>query len=293
MAKVAVVGVGAIGSVLAALLEATGKHQITLCTRRPLAGLAVTTPDGVVDVTAVNRTEPGLAEPVDWVLVATKTFDAAGAAAWLPALCAQGARVAVVQNGVEHRDRFAAHLSQERILPVIIDCQVERRADGRVFQRSEAHLFVETGAAGREFAQLFAGSKAEVQLTEDFVTAAWRKLSFNSAGVVCALTNSPSGVLHDEELGALAVGIAAECIAVAQAEGAKLEEGTAQRVLEGYRAQAPDSVNSLLAVRLAGRAMEIDARNGVIVRRGDRHGIPTPLNRMAVALLKNMKREEP
>jgi 2-dehydropantoate 2-reductase len=31
--------------------------------------------------------------------------------------------------------------------------------------------------------------------------------------------------------------------------------------------------------------MEIDARNGVIVHIGELHGIDTPLNRMAVALL--------
>jgi 2-dehydropantoate 2-reductase len=31
--------------------------------------------------------------------------------------------------------------------------------------------------------------------------------------------------------------------------------------------------------------MEIDARNGAIVRKGKKHGIPTPMNRMAVALL--------
>jgi 2-dehydropantoate 2-reductase len=36
---------------------------------------------------------------------------------------------------------------------------------------------------------------------------------------------------------------------------------------------------------MAGRTMEIDARNGVIVRKGEKHGIPTPLNRMVVALL--------
>jgi 2-dehydropantoate 2-reductase len=238
-------------------------------------------------------TDPALAGAVDWVLVATKAFDAAGAAAWLPALCAQGARVAVVQNGVEHRERFAPYVSQDLILPIIIDCQVERRTDGSVSQRGEARMFVETGAAGSGFAQLFTGSKADVRLTGDFLTAAWRKLCFNSAGVVCALTCEPSGALNDGELGALAVGIAAECAAVARAEGAKLDEGIAQRVLEGYRAQPADSVNSMLADRLAGRTMEIDARNGVIVRKGDQHGIPTPLNRMAVALLKKMKRVEP
>jgi 2-dehydropantoate 2-reductase len=41
----------------------------------------------------------------------------------------------------------------------------------------------------------------------------------------------------------------------------------------------------MLADRMAGRTMEIDARNGVIVRKGEKHGIPTPLNRMVVALL--------
>jgi 2-dehydropantoate 2-reductase len=31
--------------------------------------------------------------------------------------------------------------------------------------------------------------------------------------------------------------------------------------------------------------MEIDARNGVIVRKGEKHGIRTPANKMVVALL--------
>ena len=36
---------------------------------------------------------------------------------------------------------------------------------------------------------------------------------------------------------------------------------------------------------MAGRPMEIDARNGAVVRFGKKHGIPTPFNEMAVALL--------
>ena len=46
-----------------------------------------------------------------------------------------------------------------------------------------------------------------------------------------------------------------------------------------YRGVPPDAVNSLLAGRLAGRRMETDAR------KGEKHGIATPLNRMAVTLL--------
>jgi 2-dehydropantoate 2-reductase len=41
----------------------------------------------------------------------------------------------------------------------------------------------------------------------------------------------------------------------------------------------------MLADRLAGRPMEYDARNGVIVRRGARHGVAAPMNALMVALL--------
>jgi len=285
MARVAVVGVGAIGGALAGLLEAVGGHEITLCTRRPVEGLVVRTPEGDVLVKAKNVTRSEDAAAVDWVLVATKTYDAESAARWLPGLCAEGAAVAVVQNGVEHRERFRGVVAEERTLPVIIDCPVERMPDGSVLQRGEVVMQVEVGALGEEFAGLFAGSLARVVVTEDFVTAAWRKLCTNAAGAVSALMLKPAGVLRDEALQGVALDLVAECAAVARAEGATLAEDVGEQVLAGYRRQSPESVNSLLADRMAGRMMEVDARNGVIVRLGEKHGIPTPANRMAWALL--------
>jgi 2-dehydropantoate 2-reductase len=288
MAKVAVVGVGAIGGVLAGLLHTAGMHEITLCTRRAIDGLTVETPEGTVRVSARNVTDPLQKAPlevVDWVVVATKTYDAAGAAAWFDKLCGPATRVAVVQNGVEHRERFADYLTGGKIVPVIIDCPAERRAVGTVVQRGIAQMRVAEGMEGSAFAALFAGTHAAVELTDDFVTAAWRKLCINSAGALSALTMKPAGVMQDEALGRVALDIVAECVAVGRAEGARLDDGTGQKVLEGYRASPADSINSMLADRLAGRPMEIDARNGVIVRKGAQHGIATPANRMVVALL--------
>lgn len=285
MARVAIVGVGAIGGVLAALLEVTGQHEITLCTRRPMDRLTVKTPEGVVTVRAKNLTDPALAEPVDWVIVATKAYDAVGAAAWFPALCRNNAPVAVVQNGVEHRERFAPYVNPDLIVPVIIECPVERQEGGTVRQRGPARLHVDAGRLGQGFAQLFEGSNAQVELTGDFITVAWRKLCVNSAGALSALTMKPAGVLRDEAMAEIARQMVAECVAVGRAEGAHLDGDTPQRVLDGYWAQPTDSINSMLADRLAGRPMEIDARNGVIVRKGETHGIETPLNQMTVALL--------
>lgn len=285
MAKVAIVGVGAIGGALAGLLEAVGGHEITLCTRRPMPHLTVRTTEREFEVHARNLTQPAQAEPVDWVLVATKTYDAAGAAAWFPALCARGAPVAIVQNGVEHRERFAPWLSPDRLLPVVIDCPVERTAEGTVLVRGAALLKVENTELGRNFAALFAGSGARLELVDDFITAMWWKLCVNSVGALNALSLQPSGVLREEAMRRLALAMVAECAAVARAEGAHLENTIAEEVMGLYAKHPADSVNSLLADRLAGRRMEWDARNGAIVRKGEKHAIETPLNRMAATLL--------
>jgi len=285
MARVAIVGVGAIGGALAGFLEQAGGHELTLCTRRPMLALTVSLPAGVLPIAARNLTDPAIAEPVDWVLVATKTYDAAGAAQWFPHLCASGAPVAIVQNGVEHRERFAPSVPAERLLPVVIDCPVERAPEGAVLVRGAALMKVEDTPLGRSFATLFAGSGAKMDLVADFTTALWWKLCVNSIGALSALALKPSSVLRLQAMRPVALQMIAECVAVGRAEGAILPDSLGEEVLALYARHPADSVNSLLADRLAGHRMEWDARNGAIVRKGERHGIPTPLNRMAAALL--------
>ena len=286
MARVAIVGVGAIGGALAGLLEPIDRHEVTLCTRRPMNGLMVHTPDGDVHVKAGNETDPSRAGAVDWVIVATKAYDAEGTAAWFPALCASGAKVAIVQNGVEHRERFEPYLGADKLLPVVIDVPTERRADGSVHVRGGTLMKVENTTLGRAFGELFAGTAAKMMLVDDFATAAWGKLCINSVGALNAIALKPAGILRDGAMGRIAMEMVAECVAVGRAEGARLDDNLPEQVINMYRAQPEDSVNSLLADRLAGRQMETDARNGAIVRKGEKHGIATPLNRMAVALLK-------
>ncbi len=288
MARIAIVGVGAIGGVTAALLQQAGGHQLLLCTRRPASGLSVETPEGVVNVHATFVTEPSEAFDVDWVLVATKAYDVAGTAKWLERLCSKGAPVAVLQNGVEHRERFAPYLAMEKILPVMVDCPAERQSPDRVRQRGLMHLKVPDCAIGRDFVERFAGTPTDASVVPDFLSVVWRKLCFNSAGVLSALLMQPAGVVRGDALGEVALQIIRECAAVARAEGAQLEENVADLVLSAQRAAPADSINSMLADRHAGRPVEIDARNGVIVRLGLKHGIATPANSMAVALMEAM-----
>jgi Ketopantoate reductase len=95
----------------------------------------------------------------------------------------------------------------------------------------------------------------------------------------------PTGVIRVDPIPELARGIVRECIAVGRAEGAVLDDAIVEAVVEGARKAPADALNSMIADRMAGRPMEVDARNGAIVRLGRKHGIPTPFNEMAVALL--------
>jgi 2-dehydropantoate 2-reductase len=288
MARIAIVGVGAIGGVTAALLQQAGGHELLLCTRRPMSGLLVDTPDGLVKLQASFMTSPNETLDVDWVIVATKAYDVDGTAKWLEQLCSNGAPVAVLQNGVEHRERFAPYLPIEKILPVMVDCPAERQTPERVRQRGVMHLKVPDSALGRDFVKLFTGTPADATTVPDFLSVVWRKLCFNSAGVLSALVLKPAGIVRGEALGDVALQIIRECAAVARVEGANLEENVADVVLAAQRAAPADSINSMLADRQAGRPVEIDARNGVIVRLGRKHGIATPANNMAVALIEAM-----
>jgi len=173
-------------------------------------------------------------------------------------------------------------------LPVMIDCPAERPVPERVIQRGPGRMAVPAGVDGTAFVELFSGTPLEAQAVADFTTVAWRKLCLNAAGIINALLLKPAGIMRDDNIGILVRGLVAECVAVGRAEGAVLEDGIADAVLASYRKAPPDGVNSLHADRAAGRPMEIDARNGAIVRFGKKHGIPTPNNEMAAILLAAM-----
>ena len=83
----------------------------------------------------------------------------------------------------------------------------------------------------------------------------------------------------------LALALARECVAVARAEGARLDDADAEEIVSGLAAMPPDMGTAILFDRLAGRPMEWDARNGVVRRVGARHGVPTPVSDVLVPLL--------
>lgn len=286
--SIAIVGPGAIGGTIAAWLSKSPLvGEVILCSRSSLDHLVVQTPDGsVIEASPRVVTDPAeITTPVDWVLVATKAYDVAGAARWLGPLMGLQTRLAVLQNGVDHVERFAPYVPVDRILPVIVDLPAERTAPGRIWHRRTGTLVAPAGQMGADFVALFAQTVIDASTTAAFVTAAWTKLSLNCTGAVNALTEAAGGVVHADGIDAVMRAMVAECVAVGRAVGADLSDDLPDEIVARIKASPLDAVNSLLGDRLAGRPMEWDARNGVIARLGRAHGIATPVNGLCATLL--------
>ena len=286
MTTIALIGPGAIGGTVAAWVAQDPALKITVCARTPLDDIRVETPNGVIAAKPTVLTDPADAIPVDWVLVATKTYDVEATRPWLERLVVQGTRVAIIQNGVEHVQLFQHLVPAGRLVPVIINLPAVRNAPGRIVQNRQGFIWVPAGRNGEEFVALFAHTEIEAVADGDFVSRAWIKLCGNCGAIVPSLTLRATGPVWSDDLEAIVRGLAEECAAVGRAEGAIIPQSVVDGVVDNARNSAEGSIaGSLHADRLAGHQMEVDARNGVIVRLGEKHGIPTPMNRVLVTLL--------
>lgn len=286
MQSIAVIGPGAVGSIVAAWLAQNPDLEVTVCARTPLADIVIETPDGALTANPWVLTDPQTALTVDWVLVATKAHDVQSTAPWLERLVGATTRLAVLQNGVEHRERFAGLVPPGQIVPAVVDIPANRNGPGRVTQHRHGTIFVPAGDDGDAFVSLFAHTRIAVATDPDIRSRAWQKLCLNSVGAVSALTLQATGPVWTPELGSIVRALVLECAAVGRAEGATIPQEVIDRVIEGAKASRADGGrNSMEADRLYGRPMELDARNGAIVRLGRKHGIPTPINQLFVTLL--------
>ncbi|HEX6444930.1 MAG TPA: 2-dehydropantoate 2-reductase [Streptosporangiales bacterium] len=282
----AVIGLGAIGTVLAAALAEAGR-EVVVCGRRQVDRVEVTDGDG-------TRTYPvrWVAEPADvaaypWVVLATKMHHTADVAPWLDATTDPSSRVVVAQNGIDHAARVGP-LVAGRVVPTVVYINAERTGRGAARARptSASELLVPDDEDGRAAAEVFTAGGLRVEPVADFRTAAWRKLLTNVVGnPITALTGRRAEVLHEPRVAELAMSILRETVAVARADGADLPDGVAEETLAWLHALPPDGSSSMLQDREAGRPLEYDGLTGAVVRLAEAHGVPVDANRTILALL--------
>lgn len=277
MTRIAILGPGAVGGLLAALLQRAGEDVLLIGRDGlgPVARVAVRSPrfgDVEVAVPAAARLEAGDGDVLVVAVKAPALDDA------LTRIAGEPAAVVPLLNGVEHvealRGRFGA-----RVVAGVVRVQAHREQDGdrRLVVHRAPFLDVALAAPGcppLEDALQAAGAGVASGAAEADVL--WGKLSRLAAlGLATAAAGRPLGDVRDDARAA-----AREVAAVARAEGAAIEAGRVIAELDGL----PDAASSSLRADVdAGVRDELDAIGGAVLRAGARHGLDCPVVRGLVA----------
>jgi 2-dehydropantoate 2-reductase len=285
-ATIALVGPGAVGTTVAALLYKAG-HSVLVCGHTPRDNIELR-PDGAdpIVVPGPVHTDPSrVSGPIELLVLAVKATQNEEAAGWLARLCDEHTIVAVLQNGVEHVDQVQPLCPSSAVVPGIVWYGAETQPEGWVRLRTEARLVLPSGPSAERIAQLLRGAGCHVDCDPDFITAAWRKLLVNALAGFMALTGRRSGMFRRDDVAALSRRYVAECLAVAQAEGARMADDAVDELVGLLRSAPQDMGTSMLADRENHRRLEWDIRNGVIIRKARVHNLATPISDVVVPLL--------
>lgn len=284
--RVALVGPGAIGSTVAALLHAAG-HPVTLCGRTPRDSIEVRPDDEEpIVVPGPVVTDPALiTKPVDVVLLAVKDTQNEQAGAWLAGLCDDGTVVCALQNGVEQVARVGRYCPTSTVVPAAVWISAEPTPDGAVRLRTSARLVLPDVEAARTLAELFCDTAIAVDVDPNFLSAAWHKLLVNAVVGLMVLTGRRTGMFRRDDVAELSRRYLAECLAVARADGADLGDEVIDEIVTMLAKAPEDMTTSMLTDREAQRRLEWDIRNGVILRKAAERGLATPISDVLVPLL--------
>ena len=285
MTSIALIGPGAIGTTVAAALHRVGRTPVVFG-RSARGDLRLQTGPERIVVPGPVRTEavPG-GGPFDLVLIAVKATQLAGVGPLLAAVCGPDTVVCVLQNGIEQVETVGPLVRGAAIVPAVVWFPATREPGGAVVLHGPARITLPPGAASDRVAAALGGSWCAVETTTDFHAVAWRKLLQNAVAGLMVLTGRRSGMYAREDVAGVARAYLRECLAVARADGAALDDDVVEAVLREFRTRPADLGTSILADRTAGLPLEWDARNGVVQRLGRRHGVPTPLSDVVVPLL--------
>jgi 2-dehydropantoate 2-reductase len=227
-------------------------------------------------------------ERFDLVLVTVKAPQLAEV---LPAAAPLGGVVMTAQNGVEAEEAAAPFVPEDRLAGAVLVIGASLPEPGVVrvagFRRLIAGAYRPAAvAATRAAVDALAAAGVPASFTDDLAAARWAKLVWNNAwNALTALTGMDCArAVRDPGVRALGVAMMREVEAVGRALGVKLPPGIVDLCLAQAEAVGPIQTSMLQDV-LAGRPLEHDALVGVVVRKGQAAGVPTPVNAVVAPLL--------
>ena len=281
--RVAVLGPGGVGGLLAALLARAGASVLVVAGEDTASvidrdGLRVESPRfGNFDVRV--RATSTLAEPVDAVLITVKATHLSEALERIPASAVDGGLVVPFLNGLDHVALLRGVYPPGHVVPATIAIETARVEPGLIRHASPFAAVEVAGETGRPLAEQLSAAGLDVRVRDDELAMLWDKFAFLA----------PLALLTTHERGSVGairsrrredvVAMMGEVAAVAATEGVTIDANALLRRLDSL----PDSMEtSMQRDQAAGRPLELDALGGALLRRAAHRSVPVPVTQRVV-----------
>lgn len=298
--KIVIMGAGGVGGYYGGLLARSG-HDVTLIARGAHLeairekGLQAKSVHGDFHVAQIKATDtPGEIGRADLVLFATKTYHTDQAAQAIKPIVHSGSVIISFQNGVDAAERIGAVVGQEHVLGGATWISAAIEEPGVIGQYSQFRRIVLGEFDGHTTPRLEAVHQVlqdigvEVEVVDNILEVLWTKFVFiASVSAMGALTRVTFGEYRSVlETRAVLTEAIAEVTEVARVKGVRLDPDIVNKTLAFIDEGAPDIKPSMQRDVEAGRTSELESMIGIVVQLGKELDVPTPVMRIAYAVLK-------
>jgi 2-dehydropantoate 2-reductase len=291
--RVAVLGPGGVGGLIAGALDRDGSADVIVVARQETAAVisargirvnSVSLGEFVARPRAVARLE----EPVDALVVATK---ASGLEPALERIVVELPLVLPLLNGLEHLAVLRERFNVGSVLAGSIRVEADRPAPG-VVEHTSPFLLVQMASSNpraargmKELAQALSDAGIPARVLDSEAQVMWSKLvRLNALACTTSAYDKLLGEIRSTPaLRADLERAIEEACAVGRAEGARdVDPATAIAELDRAHATLGSSMQRDIA---AGRAPELDAIPGSVLRAAARNDLPCPTIERLVAMI--------
>lgn len=301
--KIAIVGSGAMGCLIAGFLKLKTKEEVWLVDKNPERAKKIRD-DGIkiegisgshlakINATADPR-EVGLC---DLVIICVKSYSTEEACRNIKDSVSDDTYILTLQNGIGNVQILNDHFSAEKVIAGITNHGATLLGVGHVRHAGKGDTIIgKSGAKAlspiREIANILTKAGFETKVSKDIDSVIWSKLIINvGINALTAITHLNNGRLIEyDETHQLMRGAVQEAVRIVKRKRIKLAYDDPIQKVESVSKATAANVSSMLQDVLNRKRTEIDFINGAIVRQAKAFGIPTPVNETLTNLVKTIE----
>jgi 2-dehydropantoate 2-reductase len=301
--RVAVMGAGAVGGYFGARLAAAS-NDVAFIARGPhLAamrqlGLSLESPQGNLHIRdALFTDDLSQVGAVDLVLFCVKSYETDATAANLASLIGDRTIILSLQNGVDNADKIAQRWGHQRTLAGVVYIGSQLPQPGKIKHSSGGRIvFGELDGQVHETTQaverLLSSARISCEVSRAIRNIQWRKLLWNApfCAISCLTHSNVKEIVESDSLTRLALDCMAEVREAAKAQAIDLDPALFDETLN-FSKSLGDFKPSMLQDLEAGKPLEYEALNGIVVELLGRTGKEAPTNQVLYGALKYLDKK--